>query len=67
MIQNDRFDLAAIRKLVNDGFATYEPEYDKDGKLLAMVVKDLAGEIIYYQNVKEEDRDKPDPFKSDLI
>ena len=67
MIQNDRFNFAAIRKLVNDGFATYEPVYGKDEKLVTMIVKDLAGEIIYYQNVKEEDRDKPDPFKSDLI
>ncbi len=67
MQDNDRFDIAAIRKLINEGQAKYETVYDAQGKVIAMVVRDLLGEVIYYADVKAEDRDKPDFFGDDVI
>lgn len=67
MQENDRFDVAAIRKLINEGQATYEPVEDANGKLIAMMVRDLRGEVIYYADVTEEDRKKLNPFHDDSI
>lgn len=67
MQDNDRFDVAAIRKLINEGQAKYETVYDEQGKVIAMVVRDMRGEVIYYADVKDEDRDKPNFFGDDVI
>lgn len=54
--------MARLRKLINEGLATYDPIYDKEGKLVTMVVKSLNGEVLYYENVKDSDKDAQNPF-----